>query len=37
SPRKFGISATLIREHPEKYRDYIAPAFVGFFEDGEDM
>ncbi|CYU97287.1 adenylyltransferase/cytidyltransferase family protein [Streptococcus suis] len=37
SPRKFGISATLIRENPEKYRDYIAPAFVAFFEDGEDM
>ncbi|HEP1802791.1 TPA: adenylyltransferase/cytidyltransferase family protein [Streptococcus suis] len=37
SPRKFGISATLIREHPEQYRDYIAPAFIGFFEDGEDM
>ncbi len=31
SPRKFGISATFIRENPEKYRDYIAPAFVDFF------
>ncbi len=30
SPRKFGISATLIRENPEKYRDYIAPTFVDF-------
>ncbi|MGQ7353295.1 hypothetical protein ACTGXY_00325 [Streptococcus suis] len=37
SPRKFGISATFIRENPEKYRDYIAPAFVDFFEDREDM
>ncbi|HFI0213346.1 TPA: adenylyltransferase/cytidyltransferase family protein [Streptococcus suis] len=37
SPRKFGISSTLIRESPEQYRDYIAPAFVGFFEDGEAM
>ncbi|HFU4000937.1 TPA: adenylyltransferase/cytidyltransferase family protein [Streptococcus suis] len=36
SPRKFGISATLIREYPEQYKDYIAPAFVDFFEDGED-
>ncbi|MGU7877792.1 adenylyltransferase/cytidyltransferase family protein [Streptococcus suis] len=35
SPRKFGISATLIRENPEKYRDYIAPAFVGFFAEQE--
>ncbi|HFI0357391.1 TPA: adenylyltransferase/cytidyltransferase family protein [Streptococcus suis] len=35
SPRKFGISATLIRESPEKYRDYIAPAFVGFFAEQE--
>ncbi|HFI0427418.1 TPA: adenylyltransferase/cytidyltransferase family protein [Streptococcus suis] len=33
SPRKFGISATLIRENPEKYRDYVAPAFVDFFAD----
>ncbi|MFM0620739.1 adenylyltransferase/cytidyltransferase family protein [Streptococcus suis] len=31
SARKFGISATLIRENPEKYRDYIAPAFLAFF------
>lgn len=37
SPRKFGISATFIRENPEKYRDYIAPAFVDFFEDGENI
>ena len=37
SPRKFGISATFIRENPEKYRDYIAPAFVDFFEDEEDV
>ena len=37
SPRKFGISATFIRENPKKYRDYIAPAFVDFFEDREDM
>lgn len=35
SPRKFGISATLIRENPEKYRDYIAPAFVNFFAEQE--
>ncbi|MFM0588464.1 adenylyltransferase/cytidyltransferase family protein [Streptococcus suis] len=33
SPRKFGISATLIRGNPEKYRDYVAPAFVYFFAD----
>ena len=31
SPRKFGISATLIREHPQQYQDYIAPAFLAFF------
>ncbi|HFI0035120.1 TPA: adenylyltransferase/cytidyltransferase family protein [Streptococcus suis] len=31
SPRKFGISATLIREHPQQYQDYIAPAFLVFF------
>ncbi|BCP56787.1 hypothetical protein SUT007_02450 [Streptococcus parasuis] len=37
SPRKFGISATLIREHPQQYQDYIAPAFVDFFEDGENI
>ncbi|HFU4463826.1 TPA: adenylyltransferase/cytidyltransferase family protein [Streptococcus suis] len=35
SPRKFGISATLIRESPEKYRDYIVPAFVDFFAEQE--
>ncbi|ASW50418.2 adenylyltransferase/cytidyltransferase family protein [Streptococcus suis] len=35
SPRKFGISATLIRENPGQYRDYIAPAFVGFFAEQE--
>lgn len=31
SARKFGISATLIREHPKQYQDYIAPAFLTFF------
>ncbi|HEM5315387.1 adenylyltransferase/cytidyltransferase family protein [Streptococcus suis] len=31
SPRKFGISATLIREQPQQYQDYIAPAFLAFF------
>ncbi|HFH9946807.1 TPA: adenylyltransferase/cytidyltransferase family protein [Streptococcus suis] len=31
SPRKFGISATLIREYPQQYQDYIAPAFLVFF------
>ncbi|HFI0238004.1 TPA: adenylyltransferase/cytidyltransferase family protein [Streptococcus suis] len=35
SPRKFGISATFIREYPEKYRDYIASAFVDFFRGQE--
>ncbi|MGQ7483266.1 adenylyltransferase/cytidyltransferase family protein [Streptococcus suis] len=35
SPRKFGISATLIRENPEKYRDYIALAFVDFLAEQE--
>ncbi|MFZ7339490.1 adenylyltransferase/cytidyltransferase family protein [Streptococcus suis] len=32
SPRKFGISATLIREQPQQYQDYIAPAFLAFLE-----
>ncbi|HEM5321805.1 TPA: adenylyltransferase/cytidyltransferase family protein [Streptococcus suis] len=35
SPRKFGISATLIREHPKQYHDYIAPAFLAFFAEQE--
>ncbi|ATZ04453.1 adenylyltransferase/cytidyltransferase family protein [Streptococcus suis] len=31
SPRKFGISATLIREYPQQYQAYIASAFLAFF------
>ncbi|HFU4116807.1 TPA: adenylyltransferase/cytidyltransferase family protein [Streptococcus suis] len=31
SARKFGISATHIREQPQQYYDYIAPAFHAFF------
>ncbi|HFU4200466.1 TPA: adenylyltransferase/cytidyltransferase family protein [Streptococcus suis] len=37
SPRKFGISATLIRENPQQYQDYIAPAFLAFFWKGNHV
>ncbi|QHF55407.1 MULTISPECIES: adenylyltransferase/cytidyltransferase family protein [Streptococcus] len=32
-PRKFGISATMIRENPKKYLEQIAPAFRSFFRE----
>ncbi|NQP27699.1 adenylyltransferase/cytidyltransferase family protein [Streptococcus suis] len=37
SARKFGISATLIRENPQQYQDYIAPAFLAFFWKGSHV